>query len=50
MGCRWIFNLKYKADGTLERYQTMLVAKGYTQSYEINYLETFVPVAKMITV
>jgi len=28
VGCMWIFNLKYKADGTLERYKPRLVAKG----------------------
>ena len=30
VGCRWIFNVKYKADATLERYKARLVAKGYT--------------------
>ena len=50
VGCKWIFNLKYKADGTLERYKIRLVAKGYTQSYEIDYHETFALVTKMTTV
>ena len=47
--CRWILNIKYNANGTLERYKVRLVAKGYTQSYDIDYLETFVVVAKMTT-
>ena len=46
VGCRWVFTVKYKADGSLERYKARLVAKGYTQTYEIDYLETFAPVAK----
>ena len=30
--CKWIFTLKYKADGSLERSKARLVAKGYTQT------------------
>lgn len=41
-----MFLLKYKADGSLERYKARLVAKGYSQTYGIDYQETFVPVAK----
>ncbi|RVW98483.1 Retrovirus-related Pol polyprotein from transposon RE1 [Vitis vinifera] len=47
VGCKWIFTVKHNPDGSINRFKARLVAKGFTQSYDIDYEETFAPVAKL---
>jgi len=50
LGGKWMFKIKYHADGTVEQYKARLVILGNNQVEGKDYNETFAPVARMVTV
>jgi len=47
---KWVFTVKRRADGTIERYKGRLVAKGFSQRPGLDYVDTYAPVTTLKTV
>lgn len=50
VGCKWIYRVKRKSDGLIERYKARLVAQGFSQEAGVDYFETFSLVIKPTTI
>jgi hypothetical protein len=47
---KWIFKIKHAADGSIEKYKSRFVARGFSQKEGIDYEETFTPVARYTSI
>jgi len=50
VGSKWVFRIKMRADGQIERYKARLVAKGFHQQLVIDFAKTCSHVVKPITI
>ena len=47
VSCKWIYRIKTRSNGSIKRYNARLVAKGFTQEYEIDNEDSFTLVAQI---
>ena len=50
MGLKWIYKVKYRSDGSIQKYKARLVARDYMQHEGIDFNETFAPIARFDTI
>jgi hypothetical protein len=50
VGCKWVFKKKLRSDGIIDKYKTMLMAKGYTQKEGEDFFDTYSSVARLTTI
>jgi hypothetical protein len=50
ISCKWVFKIKHGVNGEVERYKARLVARGFTQTFGLDYNKTFAHVEKFVSI
>lgn len=50
VGCKWVFRIKRKPNGTIKRYKARLVTKGFHRKHGVDFHDTFSPMVKPVTI
>lgn len=47
--CKWVYKVKRKSDGSVNKFKAILVVRGFLQVYGLDYHNFFAPIAKVVT-
>ncbi len=50
ISCKWVFKTKQGTNGEVEYYKARLVARGFTQTYKVDFNETFALITKFTSI
>jgi hypothetical protein len=50
ISCKWVFKIKHGINGEIEHYKARLMVRGFTQTFVIDYNETFAPIVKFVSI
>jgi hypothetical protein len=50
VGSKWVFRIKHRPNGEIQKYKARIVAQGFMQIEGVNYNETFAPVTKLSSI
>ena len=50
IGCKWIFKKKLKANGTIDKYKSRLIAKVYSKKKWQDFFDTYSPMMRITSI